>query len=142
MQLNPSLAFNGNAEEALELYRDALGGDLEIHRFAGSPAAEHAPAEWQSKVLYGALRTSAGVIAGMDASPACHELHIGNNFSIAIQAESDADATSIFSKLSEGGSVTMPLEKTFFAEKFGMLEDRFGVRWMISYAVAPVASPA
>jgi PhnB protein len=142
MQLNPSLAFNGNAEEALELYRDALGGDLEIHRFAGSPAAAQAPAEWQSKVLYGALRTNAGVIAGMDAPPTCHELHVGNNFSIAIQAETDDDASSIFSKLSAGGNVIMPLEKTFFAEKFGMLEDKFGIRWMISYAIAPVAAPA
>jgi PhnB protein len=142
MQLTPSIAFKGNAEEALSLYREALGGDLEIHRFAGSPCEAQAPPEWRDKVLYGALRTNAGVIAAMDASPNCHEIHPGDNFSIAIQADSDDDASSIFSKLSAGGNVLMPFEKTFFAEKFGMLVDKFGVRWMISYAVAPVATPA
>lgn len=131
MQLNPYLVFNGNAEEALELYRDAIGGDVEILRVAGSPAAEHFPSDWGNKVLHGLLRSPAGTVMVSDATGE----NAGNpadNVSIAIHVESESQADAVFAKLVDGGKVTMPLEKTFWSSKFGMLIDKFGTKWMVN----------
>jgi PhnB protein len=131
MQLNPYLNFNGNAEEALEFYRGALGGDVEIMRYEGTPAAASAPPEWGSKVLHGVLRSPAGLIMASDATTD-HVNNPGDNFSLALAPEAEAEADAVFAKLSAGGSVTMPLEKTFWGAKFGMLKDKFGISWMVN----------
>jgi PhnB protein len=132
MALTPHVFFNGNAEEVLELYRDALGGETEIVRFEGSPAAQGLPPEWGSKILYSALHSPLGDIGIMDAPPG-RGGEAGGNFAIAIRAESEAQADAVFSKLVAGGTVIMPLGKTFWAEKFGMLSDKFGTKWMVQY---------
>jgi PhnB protein len=132
MQLNPSLHFSGNAEEVLEHYRNALGGKVEIARFEGSPAAGQVPPDWKGKVLYGTLQSPAGVIAAMDAPPG-REGKPGDNFSLSVTVDDAKQAEDAFSKLSNGGNVSMPLEETFFAQKFGMCVDKFGIRWMINY---------
>lgn len=132
--MRPNLNFAGNAADVLIHYQAALGGELDIMRFAGSPAAELTPASWGDKILYGRLRTPFGDFDVMDAPPG-RESTVGGNVEIAID---DADhAGRIFAKLAEDGSVLMPFEQTFFARKFGMTTDKLGVRWMIS--VAPVA---
>jgi PhnB protein len=131
MPLNPYLHFNGNAEEALEHYRSALGGDIEIMRWKGSPAEGYVPADWGSKVMHGRLSSPAGVIMAADGSPESAG-KTGDNVSIAVHPESEAAADAIFAKLSDGGQVTMALEKTFFSKKFGMLVDKFGVSWMVN----------
>jgi PhnB protein len=131
MQLNPCLFFKGNAEEALEHYRAALGGEVDIIRFEGTPAADAARPEWNHKVLYGSLRSPVGVVACMDAPPG-RGGDAGDNFSIAIQTDTVAQTDTIFSKLSAGGTIMMPLEKTFWSQKFGMFTDKFGVKWMVS----------
>ncbi|MGP6159375.1 MAG: VOC family protein [Vulcanimicrobiaceae bacterium] len=133
MQLTPNLFFNGNAEEVLEHYRSALGGEVEIIRFEGSPAAENAPAGWERKVLYGTVRSPLGVVAAMDAPPSHATKTPGDNFSLSVQTESEAQADAVFAKLLAGGTQMMPLEKTFWAAKFGMLMDKFGIRWMVQY---------
>lgn len=133
MQLTPNLHFNGNAEEVLDHYRNALGGEVEIVRFAGSPAADFVPSDWGGKVLYGTLRSPLGTVSVMDAT-ADRVGKPGDNFSIGIQTESEAQADAIFSKLSSGGRVKMPLEKTFWAAKFGMLVDKFGISWMVQWS--------
>lgn len=130
MNLNPYLHFNGNAEEALEHYRDALGGEIEILRYAGSPAERCAPSEWGSKVLHGALRSRAGLILASDATTD-RVNNPGDNFEVAIQVDTEKDADSVFGKLATGGQVTMPLDETFFSPKFGMLTDKFGIKWMV-----------
>lgn len=138
MQLYPNLFFAGDAEAALSLYRDALGGDVQIVRFAGTPAGAHIPSEWESKVLYGALASPFGVINAMDAPPG-REGAPGDNFAIEIRLEDETQAAEIFSRLCAGGNVTMPFEETFFAKKFGMGADRFGVKWMVNVpSVVPV----
>jgi len=131
MQINPYLVFNGNAEEVLEFYRGALGGKLELTRFEGSLAAEHAPPGWGQKVMHGRLDSPAGVIMASDASPE-RGGKPGDNFSIAIHVDNEGQADVIFSKLAAGGTVTMPLEKTFWSAKFGMLTDKFGIGWMVN----------
>jgi PhnB protein len=130
--LNPSLFFKGNAQDALEFYRDALGGDISIVRFQGTPAAQDVPQDYLGKVLYGSLQSPLGTLAAMDAPPG-RGGDPGSNFAIAVEAESEAQVESIFSKLSAGGNVMMPTAQTFFAKRFGMCTDKFGIRWMISY---------
>lgn len=133
MPLNPNLFFAGNAEDALELYRSALGGEAEIIRFAGTPASNPAQPEWDGKVLYGTLRSPLGVVAVMDAPPG-REGTPGDNFAICIELQDEKQAEKIFTQLSAGGNVLMPFEKTFFAKKFGMFADKFGVKWMVNVA--------
>lgn len=135
MQLQPNLAFNGNAEEVLAHYRDALGGEIEITRFSQTPAAQEVPPEWAGKVVYGTLRSPAGTINAMDAPPERAGTP-GDNFILGIQTESREQIDEIFSKLSAGGSVMMPLDKTFWSPRFGMLTDKFGIKWMINLVEA------
>jgi PhnB protein len=139
MAINPYIHFNGNAEEALEHYRDALGGDLQIMRFAGSPAESCAPDGWGQKVLHGALQTNVGLILAGDASKE-QVKNPGDNIEIAVQVENEVDAERIFAKLGQDGSVTMPLAETFFSPKFGMLVDKFGIKWIVVTAVAAAAA--
>jgi PhnB protein len=131
MKLNPNLVFNGIAESALEHYRDALGGDIEIMRFADSPAAGSVEPDWADKVIYGTLRSPAGNLNAMDAPPDRGGTS-GDNFVLGIETESRSQVDEIFSKLSAGGAVTMPLDKTFWSPRFGMLTDKFGIKWMIN----------
>lgn len=131
MQLQPNLAFNGNAEEVLAHYRAALGGEVEITRFGQTPAAQEVPPEWAGKVAYGTLRSPAGIINAMDAPPG-RAGEAGDNLMLGIQTEVREQVDEIFAKLSAGGSVTMPLDKTFWSPRFGMLTDKFGIKWMIN----------
>jgi PhnB protein len=131
MRLTPNLVFNGIAESVLEHYRDALGGEIEIMRFAESPAAGSAPADWGNKVIYGSLRSPAGIINAMDAPPERGGAP-GDNFVLGVETENKAKTDEIFSKLAAGGTVIMPLDKTFWSPRFGMLTDKFGIKWMVN----------
>jgi len=133
VQLNPSLAFNGTAEEALALYRKALGGEVQVMRFAETPVAEQVCDDFKNKVIYGTLISPLGTIAAMDCPPE-RGGQPGKNFSIAVHVDSASQADSVFTTLAAEGEITMPLDKTFFSERFGMLTDKFGVSWMINYA--------
>ena len=139
MAINPYIRFNGNAEEALGHYRDALGGDLQILRFAGSPAEGCAPEGWGQKVLHGALQTNVGLILASD-TPTDQASSPADNIEVAVQVEGEADAERIFATLSSGGAVSMPLTETFFSPKFGMLVDKFGIKWIVVTAVAAAAA--
>lgn len=131
MQLSPHLAFNGIAETVLEHYRNAIGGEVEITRFAQTPAAGTVPADWAHKVIYGTLRSPAGIVNVMDAPPG-RAGEPGDNFMLGINTDSEGQTDEVFAKLAEGGSVIMPLEKTFWSSRFGMVADKFGVTWLIN----------
>jgi PhnB protein len=137
--LRPNLAFSGSAESALDHYRSALGGDVEITRFAGTPAEPYAPGNNTSKVLYATLRSPFGDVNVMDV-PDGRAADPGTNFSIAVDVDDETRAAEIFDALVTGGQVMMPFESTFFAQKFGMLADKFGVRWMITVSAAHPAA--
>jgi PhnB protein len=137
MQMRPNLNFAGHAADVLAHYKEALGGEVDITRFGGSPAAEFVPPEWSDKVLYGRLRSPFGELDVMDAPPG-RESEIGGNVAISIDVADEVRAARIFAKLAEGGAILMPFEETFFARKFGMTNDKFGVRWMVG--VAPVVA--
>jgi PhnB protein len=132
--LTPNLFFSGNAEDALGHYRDAIGGEVEIMRFADAPAAAATvPPEWKGKVLYGSLHSAFGDVAAMDAPPG-RSGEAGDNFAISISLDDEERAAGIFAKLASGGKIMMPFEQTFFAKKFGMATDKFGFKWMINVA--------
>lgn len=133
MQLNANLVFNGNAEDALEHYRDALGGKVEIMRFSESPAAGSVSPEWANKIIYGSLHSPAGLLNVMDAPPDRAGAP-GDNFVLGVQTETPTQTDELFSRLVAGGSVIMPLDKTFWSPRFGMLTDKFGIKWMVNLA--------
>lgn len=130
--MQPNLAFSGNAEEVLDYYRGAIGGDVEIVRFGDTPVADQVPSEWGGKVMWGSLRSALGVVNVMDAPPG-REPKPGGNISITLHPQSEALAEAIFSKLAEGGEVIMPMAKTFWSTKFGMVTDRYGIRWLVNF---------
>jgi PhnB protein len=129
--MNPYLSFNGQCEAAFRFYEDCLGGKLgEIFRYAGTPLAEQVPADWQNKIMHGSLTIGDHVLMGGDVAPDRYETPKG--FSLSLQMKSTAQAERIFNLLAQDGTVVLPLEKTFWAERFGMLVDRFGIPWLIN----------
>ncbi len=137
MQMRPNLNFAGYAADVLNHYQAALGGKAEITRFAGTIPDEHIPPGWGDKILYARLFTPFGEVDVMDAPPG-RQSPLRGNIAIAVDIDDDNCAADVFAKLAEDGEIMMPFEETFFARKFGMATDKFGVRWMIT--VAPVGA--
>src|SRR5256885_1491578 len=124
-QISPYLVFNGQCETAFKFYEKALNAKIEaIMTFGNSPMSDKAPAEWQNKVMHASMRLGNTVVMGSDAPPDRYEEPKG--FFLSIGLKDPAEAERMFSELAAGGKVQMPLEKTFWAAKFGMLTDRFG----------------
>lgn len=127
------LMFNGNCREAFDFYSRVLNGKIEfMQTFGEAPGHEEFEAT-KNQIMYISMDVDGEKIMGSDA-PGEHAVTIGNNFSISINPDSEGDADRLFSALSDGGQVTMPLTETFWAKKFGMCTDKFGVNWMISYS--------
>ncbi|MBB5207767.1 VOC family protein [Chiayiivirga flava] len=135
MKLVTYLNFDGNTEEAMTFYAGALGARITaMMRFGDTPAAEHVPADAQDKVMHACLQLGDDMIL-FACDSGCvpgQEFRSHEGFSIAISTPSIDETERVFAALSAGGTVTMPLEKTFWAERFGSLVDRFGVSWLIN----------
>jgi PhnB protein len=131
MQMNAYLSFRGECEAAFTFYAECLGGKLgEIFRYAGTSLAEQVPADWQNKVMHGSLKVGDQVFMGGDVAPDRYEKPKG--FSLSLHINGTTEAERIFHLLAKDGTVVMPLEKTFWAARFGMLIDRFGMPWVIN----------
>jgi PhnB protein len=131
MQMTTYLSFNGQCEAAFKCYERCLGAQLgPIFRYAGSPMAGQVPADWQDKVMHGSLTVGEQVLMGGDVAPDRYEEPKG--FSLSLQISSTGDAERLFQELGKEGRIVMPLEKTFWAARFGMLVDRFGIPWLIN----------
>lgn len=131
MQLNTHLSFNGQCEEAFKFYQQCLGGNIQVMMTHGdSPIADQMPSEWRDRILHASLSVGETTLMGADAPPDRYEKP--GAFSVAININDPAEAERIFGALSEGGTVSMPLQQTFWAARFGMLVDRFGIPWMIN----------
>jgi PhnB protein len=131
--VQPYLFFGGRCEEALEFYREALGAEVGLlMRFRESP--DPVPADmlqpgFEDKVMHASFRIGSST---MMASDGCSEGEAFKGFSLSISLPNEAEAERAFSALSAGGEVQMPLGKTFWSPRFGMLTDRFGVGWMVT----------
>ena len=131
MQLNAYLVFNGQCEEAFKFYEKVLGGKiLAMFTHAGTPAAEHVPPEWLNKIMHVTLKAGDSVLMGSDAPPDRFKKPQG--FSVNIALDEVAEAERIFHALSENGTVGMPIQQTFWAERWGMLTDQYGIPWMVN----------
>ena len=135
MQLNPYLTFNGQCESAFKFYEQCLGGKIVMMMTHGeSPMSEQTAEEWRDKILHAQLTIGDIILMGSDAPPDYFEKPQG--FSVNLQFEDVAEAERVFQALAEGGTVRMPLQETFWAKRFGMFVDRFGIPWMINCSEA------
>jgi PhnB protein len=140
--VNVYLTFNGNCEEAFNFYRSVFGGEFSyIGRFKEMPAdgGKPLPAEDAEKIMHVSLPISTEtVLMGSDTGVEWASSYAqGNNFSISVSTDSKPEADRLFDGLSIGGQVTMPLNKTFWGEYFGMFTDKFGINWMVSFREEP-----
>lgn len=134
--INPYLNFNGSTEVAFNFYKSVFGGEFAaLIRFKDTPEAGKITENEKDKIMHITLPIGLGntLMASDVLESMGHTLTSGNNFYLSISADSEADADRIFKGLSAGGKVTMPLEKTFWGSYFGMLTDKFGIRWIVSY---------
>lgn len=133
MHIEPYLFFEGRCEEALEFYRVALGAEVEVlMRFSDSPEPETLrtmPPGTEQKVMHASFRIGDSRIMASDGE--CQGGTPVSGVTLSLSASDAAEAERLFTALGEGGAVQMPLTETFFSPRFGMLTDRFGVRWMV-----------
>jgi PhnB protein len=129
--MSPYLSFKGDCEAAFTFYQRCLGAQLgAIFRYGGSPMADDAPADWSDKIMHGSMTLGGQVVMGADVMPDRYEEPKG--FSLSLQMKDTAETERVFRELASDGRVIMPLEKTFWAERFGMVVDRFGIPWLIN----------
>ena len=134
--INPYLNFPGNTEKAFNFYKSVFGGEfVGLTRFKETQEGAKLNADEKEKLMHISLPIGKGnVLMATDALESMgHILNAGNNFSLSVETESKGEADKIFKKLSEGGKVTMPQSETFWGSYFGMITDKYGIQWMVSY---------
>lgn len=132
MQLQPYLFFDGRCEEAIEFYKAKLGAEVTMMmRFKDTPEPQPGmiPPGGENKVMHARFRIGDADVLASDGRCQGHPQFQG--FSLSLTASSEDEAEKMFTALSDGGAVQMPLSKTFFSPRFGMVADRFGVSWMV-----------
>jgi PhnB protein len=136
MQLNPYLMFNGQCEAAFKFYEQCLGGKiLAMMTYGDSPMAEQTPSEQRNKIMHANLAVGDQELMGSDSPPDQYEETKGSYVLLGI--DDPVEAERIFQVLAENGTVRMPIQETFWAVRFGMLVDRFGIPWMINCGKLP-----
>ncbi len=131
MQINVYLMFNGNCEVAFKFYERCLGGKITMMLNHGAaPSAENIPANWHDKIMHARLEIGDRVVMGSDSPPEYFEETKG--FYVQLEIGDPAEAERIFHALAENGKVRMPFAQTFWALRFGMLVDQFGIPWMVN----------
>ena len=129
--VKPYISFKGNCEEAINFYKEQLGAEvLYISRYGESPLAGKGPDE---KIMHCSIKIGDSVIMACDNVFEDHNpTTLGNNITLALGTNDMAQADAMFDNMSEGGTIIMPMQETFWAQKFGMLTDKFGINWMFN----------
>ncbi len=131
MKLNPHISFGGDCEDAFQFYERCFGGKiLTMLTYGDSPMAQQVPPEWRSKIVHATLTVGDSVLMGTDVLPEHYEKPKG--FQVLLGIADPSEAERVFVALSENGTVQMPLQPTFWAIRFGVLIDRFGISWEIN----------
>ena len=133
MRVEPriSLIFNGDCDVAFALYEQCFGGAVTSRvSWGDSPMADQAPAEWRDKILHATLTIGGAAISGGDVLPGVYKSPQG--FQLQLNLDDAAAAERIFTQLADGGLVTVPLQQSFWAQRFGEVVDRFGIPWAIN----------
>lgn len=132
--LNPYLNFNGNTEEAFNHYKSVFGGEFTaLMRFGDTPGCEDMPETEKNGIMHVALPIGSNMIMGTDVPKSMEQVTFGTNSSISVSVDSREDADRFFNGLAAGGKIGMPMDDMFWGDYYGMLTDKFGVQWMISY---------
>jgi PhnB protein len=134
LTFHPYLNFNGDCKTAMEFYAGVFGGKLSVQTFGESPMADQSGPEMKDRVIHARLMIGDAVLMASDAMVDKYEQPHG--FAVSINVDAAADADRIFNSLADGGTVSMPIQETFWAERFGMCIDRFGTPWMVNCAKA------
>jgi PhnB protein len=129
-RLNPYISFSDNARQAMEFYRDVFGGNLTFNTFGESGGAEGTPEA--DKIMHAQLETDTGFTLMAADTPPGMPYNPGDNISISLSGDDEDQLRGYWGKLSDGGNVTMPLERQMWGDEFGMCVDRFGVPWMVN----------
>jgi PhnB protein len=132
-RLNPYISFPGTARDAMEFYERVFGGTLTLNTF-GELGGQDAPNPDQ--IMHGMLETDSGFTLMASDTPPGMEHDPGNNITISLSGDDGDELRGYWERLSEGGAVTMPLEKQMWGDEFGMCTDRFGISWMVNISQA------
>jgi PhnB protein len=131
MKLTPYIHFAGNAEEALNFYKEALGGEITmLSRYGDSPMASDE--DYKQKIIHARLLFGDNLVMVSDTFKG-NTVHTNGNIQLSIEMQDKGQMEIIFSKMAAGGKITMPLQDQYWGATFGMLEDRFGVSWMFNH---------
>ena len=128
-RLNPYLTFDGDARQAMEYYKGVFGGELNLNTFGEFGSQDTAEAD---KVMHAQLETDNGFTLMASDTPAGMQRNPGDSMSISLSGDDAGELRGYWEKLSDGGTVTMPLEKQMWGDEFGMCQDRFGIPWMVN----------
>jgi PhnB protein len=128
-RLNPYISFPGTARQAIEFYQQVFGGDLDLNTFGELGGMEGADGD---KIMHGQLETSRGFTLMCADNPPGMEHQPGNTISVSLSGDDAAELRGYWDKLSDGGEITVPLEKQMWGDEFGACVDRFGVSWMVN----------
>ncbi|WP_028278703.1 VOC family protein [Arthrobacter sp. H5] len=134
-RLNPYLSFRDNAREAMSFYHSVFGGELTSGTFGEFQTSED-PSE-QEKIMHSMLETDRGLVLMGADTPNGMELNPGNSCSISLSGEDETELRGSWEKLSDGGTVALPLEPAPWGDSFGMCTDKFGVDWLVNIAGKP-----
>ncbi|MEJ7737544.1 MAG: VOC family protein [Chitinophagaceae bacterium] len=130
MKLIPYIMYAGNAEDALNFYKDILGGEIKgIQRYGETPMPS--ADNYKDKIMHSTFEFDDNVIMVSDSMPG-NETTKGSNVHLSLDVKDTAKMDEVFNKLADGGKVSMPLQDTFWGARFGMLTDKFGINWMFN----------
>lgn len=130
--INAYLTFNGNCREAMNFYKDCIGGELTIMPVAGSPVEAECPAAMKDSILHSTLIKESLVLMGSDMLGPGGLVH-GNNVALSLNCSSEEEIDSFYASLSVGGTILDPLKIQFWGAKFGVFNDKYGISWMLNY---------
>ena len=136
-KLNPFLRFNDSkCREAMNFYKECLGGELDFMTVGGSPMAKEMPADKQDLVMHSTLTKGDWVLIGSDMMR--DKAAIGDNVGVSLDCESEKEINDVFNKLAQGGDVFMKPEEQFWGAIFAMVTDKYGVEWMLNFQKTPM----
>jgi PhnB protein len=131
-QINAYINFDGNCREAMKFYKDCLGGELALQTVEGSPIEAQCPAEIKHQILHASLMKDGLVLMGSDMQGPEGFIK-GNSIALSLSCSSEEEIKTFFTNLSKGGVISHELMQSFWGATFGVLTDKFGIRWMLNY---------
>jgi PhnB protein len=134
MEVKNYLLFpKGNCREAMETYAKHLGGELRLSKFGEAPMCDKMPDDVKNMIMHSRITKDGEILLMASDCPPDQQVQIGDNYFVCLSVESNEEVDRLFNALSEGGTVKMPAQETFWAHRFGMVKDRFGVNWMLNH---------